>query len=185
MDIRDAQQDMRDAYFNGAPGVFASATAWLAAAAVAWMQSTQAGVLTLFFGGMLIHPAGIALEKALGRSGRHRRDNPLAGLAIESTVLMLLAIPVAYAAFLHRPAWFFCAMLLIIGGRYLVFTTLYGLRVYWLCGATLAAAGFASAVVNAPAPLVALASALIEYVFAAILFSSGRRESRVNVGNIA
>ena len=184
MDIRDAQHDMRDAYFNGAPGLLASGTVWLVAAVVAWTQSTPAGVLTLFFGGMLIHPAAIVLEKMLGRSGKHRPDNPLAGLALESTILMLFAIPVAYAAFLHRPSWFFCAMLLIIGGRYLVFNTLYGLRTYWLCGAALAAAGFASAVIDAPAPLIALTGALIEYLFAAILYTSGRPKSSASTENL-
>ena len=49
--IADAQQDMRDAYYGGAPGVITSGTAWLIAGLVSFIISSKAGILTLIFGG--------------------------------------------------------------------------------------------------------------------------------------
>ncbi|MEL7187564.1 MAG: hypothetical protein AAFN50_14210, partial [Pseudomonadota bacterium] len=137
MSITDAQQDMRDAYYGGATGAVTSATAWLAAALVATFVSQYAGILTLIFGGMLIFPASVVLCKIIGRSGKHHKDNPLAPLAIEGTIWMLLCILVAIGAALYKIEWFFPAMLLVIAGRYLTFSTLYGLRLYWAFAATL------------------------------------------------
>lgn len=176
-DFADAQRDLRVAYCAGGPGVLASAIAWACAAAVAAFVSPRQAVLALFVGGMLIHPLGLLITKALGRSGSHAKGNPLAALALESTILMLLCLPIAWALSLHRLDWFFPAMLLIIGGRYLLFTTMYGLRTYWLLGATLAVAGFALVVLLAPPAAAALTGALIELAFAVYLIGVGRREA--------
>ena len=175
--IEEAQNDLRTAYDGGATGAVCSATAWLAAAVVAWTVTPVAGVWTLVFGGMLIFPASVLLSKALGRSGQHDKQNPLASLAMEGTVWMLLSIVLALGLSLHRVDWFFPAMLLVIGGRYLTFKTLYGMKLYWVFGGTLAAAGFALGVLAAPASLGALAGALIEYGFGLAIFLRQRAAS--------
>ena len=72
----------------------------------------------------------------------------------------------------YRVEWFFPAMLLLIGGRYLTFTTIYGMRQYWACGAALALVGFLMVLSRAPFPVGAFAGALIEYVFAAVVFAA-------------
>ena len=61
-------------------------------------------------------------------------------------------------------------MLLLIGGRYLTFQTLYGLRIYWICGAALCVGGLALALLRAPAPISAFTGAVIELGFAAFVF---------------
>ncbi len=175
MIIEQAQANMRHAFFGGATGVATSALAWLAAALTAFLVSPRGGMAALFIGGMFIHPAAILLSKLLGRPGTPARDNPLARLALEGTVWLLLAIAVAFIASLQRVEWFFIAMLLTIGGRYLTFATLYGLRVYWACGAALAAAGFGLAVLGADAATIALSGGLIELLFAGIVFSRERK----------
>jgi len=129
MSIADAQRDMREAYYGGSTGAVTSATAWLVAALVATFANPTAGILTLIIGGMLIFPASVVLCKVLGRSGKHSNGNPLAPLAIEGTIWMLLSIPVAIGAALYRVEWFFPAMLLVIAGRYFTFATLYGMRI--------------------------------------------------------
>ena len=174
MTYEEAQADMRRAYCDGATGVIASATAWLAAAIAAWVSTSQASILTLLVGGMFIFPVSVLLSKAVGRSGIHAKGNPLAALATSGTLWMLLAIPVAYAAGLHRAEWFFPAMLLIIGGRYLTFPTLYGLPVYYVLGALLAAAGMLLVMMRMPVVAGALAGSIIEYVLGAILFARAR-----------
>jgi len=171
MTVTEAQQDMRRAYYSGAPGVAASATVWLAAGLTAVLYGSQAAVLALLGGGMLIHPMAVALSKVLGRSGSHNRENPLGPLALEGTVWLLLTLAVAYALSLYRVDWFFPALLLMIGGRYLTFQTLYGIRAYWLGGVVLAAAGVALAVVGVPVYVGAFTGAVVEGAVAAVVFA--------------
>jgi hypothetical protein len=176
MSMRDAQADMRHAYLGGSAGVFASALAWLAAGIVGLAVSPYGAVAALFFGGMLIHPAAILLSKLAGRPGKLRPGNPLAPLALEGTIWMLILIPVALYLAAEWPQYFFIAMLLIIGGRYLTFATLYGTRLYWLLGAALAASAFALIAIKASVPTAALTGAAIELLFAILLFRLARRE---------
>jgi hypothetical protein len=179
MRIGEAQANMRHAYIGGATGIFASSLVWLAAALVSHLVSPRGGIAALFIGGMFIHPAAIVLSKLLGRPGAHHKDNPLGRLAIETTVWMLLAIPVAFLLSFQRTEWFFIAMLVTIGGRYFTFATLYGMRVYWICGIALAFAAFGLAALNAGSTVAALTGAAIELTFAAIVFASTRRETGI------
>jgi hypothetical protein len=169
MTIADAQRDMRFAYYNSATGAMASATAWLVAALVVTFVCGTAGIGALIVGGMFIFPASVLLSKVMGRPGKHGKDNPLGALAMEGTMWMILSIPVAVAAALYKVEWFFPAMLLVIGGRYLTFATLYGLKIYWAFAATLAAAALALVVFEAPVLSAAFAGALIEYAFGIVL----------------
>lgn len=65
-------------------------------------------------------------------------------------------------------------MLLIIGGRYLTFATLYGARLYWACGAALAAAGCALGYLNATPAIAAFTGAATEAAFAVAIFVAVR-----------
>lgn len=170
MNITAAQQDMRTAYTEGATGVLASGLVWLTAALVAGLVSLKASILTLFFGGMLIHPLGLAFDKLAKRSGKHSKENPLASLAMESTVILLLGIMTALAMAQVKAEWFFLITLVIIGGRYLLFQTLFGKKIYWLLGALLAALGTAAFILNLPIKPVIFAGAIIEIVFAFLIF---------------
>jgi hypothetical protein len=176
MTVSEAQADLRHGYLGGSAGVFASGIAWLAAGIIALAVSPRGAVAALFFGGMLIHPASMLLAKLAGRPGKHSPGNPLAQLALESTIWMLLAIPIALYLALESPQNFFIAMLLTIGGRYLTFATLYGTRVYWLLGALLALASMALIAVKAPAAPAAFTGAVIELFFALLIFQRARRE---------
>ena len=169
---------MRAGYFGGAPGMFASALVWLVAGVVAATSAPPRAILALFVGGMLIHPLGVVLAKALGRPGAHTRGNPLGALALESTAILLLGFPLAYVVSQAHVTWFFPAMLLVIGGRYLTFATLYGMRVYWACGAMLAVAGFLLVAMHAPFHIGAFAGAVIEGTFAERIFRLIRGASR-------
>lgn len=171
----EAQADMRDGYLWGAPGIAASSAAWLAAAGVAFNVSASAAVWTLLIAGAFIHPAGMLIAKALGRSGAHQPGNPLARLAMEGTLWLLAGIAVAYGMSALRIEWFFPAMLLVIGGRYLTFQSVYGLSLYWALGATLCVAGIVFALLRVPAAFSAMAGGLIEVAFAAAIYRQARR----------
>lgn len=174
--IIDAQKDMRDAYYGGAPGVITSGTAWLIAGLVAFFVSAKAGMLALIIGGMFIFPASVVFCKLIGVSGKHQKENPLAPLALESTFWMLLSIPIAVGCAFYRIEWFFPAMLFVIGGRYLTFSTLYGVRIYWIFAMSLVVMGWALLAINAPTYLGAFSGAFIEYSFGVALFVVYKRE---------
>lgn len=114
----------------------------------------------------------------LERFGTHTRGNPLGLLALETTVLLLLGFPLAYVVSQAQVSWFFPAMLLVIGGRYLTFATLYGLRVYWACGALLAGAGFLLVAMRAPFSVGAFVGGALEIGFALWIFVTVRGADR-------
>ena len=168
--VAEAQRDMRAGYYGGAPGMLASALVWLVAGGIAVTGTPAQAILALFVGGMGIHPVGVVLARALGRPGAHTRGNPLGALALESTGVLLLGFPLAYVVAQAHQTWFFPAMLLVIGGRYLTFATLYGMRVYWACGARLAVTGFLLVAMQAPFHWGAFAGAAIEGAYALRIF---------------
>jgi hypothetical protein len=176
MTFSEAQLDMRRAYANGSTGALASGIIWLIAGGVALMSSPANAALALFIGGMFIFPLSILLSKAAGCNGSHSPQNPLGTLAMEGTFLMLACFPIAFAVLWHRAEWFFPAMLLIIGGRYLTFQTLYGMRLYWLFGCALLT-GAAILIMLQAVPVVgAFAGGIIEVAFAAALFTAYKKE---------
>ena len=181
MQFKEAQEDMRISYFGGGPGAFTSGIVWLAAGITAVISTTQLSVLVFFFGGMLIHPVGILLSKALGRSGKHTAGNPLSTLALESTFMLFIGLGIAYLVLQLKPNWFFPIMILIIGGRYLLFSTLYGMRVYWIFGATLIVTGFLGLLLNAPFHWIALLGGIIEVLFSFIILYSEKRKIKNNI----
>lgn len=177
LSIADAQRDMRFAYLSGAPGILASAAAWLVAGLLATYSTPQRAIVGLFIGGIFIHPIGVMITKALGRPGNHTKGNPLGTLALESTLQMLLCLPLAYTVSRYRVEWFFPAMLLIIGGRYLTFATMYGRRIYWVCGGALAIAAYLLVAMRAPVPMGANAGAAIEAMFGLIVLMAARKSA--------
>lgn len=173
--IANAQADLRKGYADGALGVLASGTVWMAAALVAFLVSSQTAIWTLFFGGMLIHPLGLLMAKLVGVPGNHSKQNPLGKLIMEGTIFMLMCIPLALLLSLQNHAWFFQGMLLIIGGRYLTFATLYGIKTYWILGAVLGAAAFALFFFNGNPAISALSGSMIEIGFGIFLFLSYKK----------
>lgn len=170
-----AQANMRESYCAGAPGVLVSGLVWLAAGVVAVMASYQASVFALLIGGAFIFPLSVVATKLMGRRGTHAAGNPLGRLASEGTFWLLAGIAVAYGMHVLRLEWFFPAMLLIIGGRYLTFQTIYGLRLYWVLGAVLCGMGLLLALARVAPPVAAFAGGVTELVAAAVLFRQTRR----------
>lgn len=165
---------MRQVYWRGGPGVLVSGSVWLVAGAVALAGAARQTVLTLFVGGMLIHPLTVLLCKLLGRPGAHTRGNPLAPLGMENTLWLMFGCVLAYGLTLWRSELFFPAMLLMIGGRYLTFATLYGMRLYWLFAAVLAGAGMLLAQSDASMAAGAFVGGVIEIVFGIAICIAGR-----------
>lgn len=162
------QAQMRAGYGSGWTGIAASALAWAMAAGIAWQSSAQHAIWALLAGGALIFPASVVLGKLLGLPCTHPKGNALGSLAGASTFWLIFCLPIAWLLGQQQPAWFFAAMLLVIGGRYLVFASIYGMALYWALGLILAAAGFGLTALSMPAAVIASAGAAIELVFAGL-----------------
>lgn len=178
MTYTQAQSDMRQGYYSGATGILASSLAWFVAAGFAALASPAQAVWALLAGGMFIYPVGLLLCKLLGSRGNHAKGNPLGLLAGASTFWLIFCLPIAYLLSLWQTSLFFPAMLLVIGGRYLVFATIYGMRLYWALGLALAGAGFALAALKATVFAGALAGAVLEALFAMACVVQHRRWAR-------
>ncbi|MHC2993367.1 hypothetical protein OB13_17960 [Pontibacter sp. HJ8] len=166
---------MRAAYLYGYTGVLVSGTAWLVAGLVALYVSPEKAVWTLLVGGVFIHPVSILLNKVLGASGVHAQSNLLGKLGMEGTVFMIMCLPLAYGLSFQKVEWFFQGMLLIIGGRYLTFATLYGSRIYWALGIGLGIAGYLLFNLNSSAQSTVLVGAAIEITFGLLMLTVLRR----------
>lgn len=168
--ISTAQADLRKAYADGSLGILASGMVWMTAALVSFLVSSQTAIWTLFFGGMLIHPLGLLLAKVAGIQGSHSKQNPLGQLVMETTIFMLMCIPLALLLSFQDHAWFFQGILLIIGGRYLTFATLYGIKTYWILGGLLGVSSFVLFFLEASPSISALSGSFIELGFGVFMF---------------
>ncbi|MCV2884427.1 hypothetical protein OE749_06945 [Aestuariibacter sp. AA17] len=168
--VTSAQKDMRAAYCFGIPGIIASGSVWLVAGLAALLSEPLHGVITLIFGGMVIFPASIVLCRVFGYSGKHAKGNPLAPLAIEGTIWMLLSIVIAIVLATFNMSLFFPAMLFIIAGRYLTFATLYGNQIFYLFSVSLVLAGLLLSIITPPIFVGGLVGGLVEIVFALVIY---------------
>ena len=175
--IRQAQLDMRAGYLHGFSGVIVSGVVWLIAGIVAIYFSPIQAMWTLLVGGAFIHPLAILVNKALGACGSHAPNNPLGQLAMEGTLFMIMCMPLAYALSLQKVQWFFQGMLLIIGGRYLTFATLFGARMYWALGITLGISAYVLFKLNAQPHISIFIGSAIEISFGLIMLVTRRRVS--------
>jgi hypothetical protein len=176
--FRQAQTDMRKGYANGSIGIIVSGTIWLISAATSYIYSPTQAIWVLFIGGMFIYPVGVLLSKVMGVTGAHTKGNLLGNLAMEGTIFMLMCLPLAFVLSLQQPEWFFQSMLLIIGGRYLTFASIYGLKIYWILGGILGVAGYLLFYFGVPSFGSLLTGSFIEISFGVLMFLSFQRVNR-------
>lgn len=182
MTIAEAQENMRFGYFGGVPGLLASGLVWVVAGLFGQLSSAQASIIALFVGGMFIHPISVVICKLLKRPGSHKKGNPLAALVFESTVLLFVGFFIAYAAMLFNAGLFFPIMMMIIGSRYLLFSTLYGLRIYWGIGGFLIVSGIFCTVMQLPFITGAFLGGAIELVSSVLVFQvSKSNDPRIQI----
>lgn len=168
--LKVAQSDMSSTYRNGATGVLISGLVWLTTAGVIYRFSIHQAIWALLVGGALIHPISTLVNRLLGGKASTNKDNQLVSLAMEGTFFMLMSIPVAYGLASLHPTWFFQSMLMIIGGRYLTFHTLYGNKLYWLLGGVLGLSAYGLFASNTQAMVTTLTGGFIEVGFSVLLF---------------
>ena len=97
-------------------------------------------------------------------------------LALESTFLLFIGLFIAFLSLQIRPNWFFSIMILIIGGRYFIFSSIYGMRVYWVFGTVLILSGVGGFLFNTPFHVIGLTGGIIEILFSFIILSLEKNE---------
>ena len=143
MRISDAQLESRTVFLGGFVGQLVSALVWLASAAIATFVAPKAGFWALAIGGAAIFPLTQASLRLAGRRASLAPENPLNHLAMQVAFTVPLVLPLAGAAALHNPGWFYPACLIIVGAHYLPFVFLYGMKTFAVLAAALTGAGFA------------------------------------------
>jgi hypothetical protein len=140
--VSEAQFEVRSVYLGGFVGQFVSAVIWFASAAIATFVDPKTGFWSLAIGGAAIFPLTQLLLRLSGRRASLTRQNPLRNLAIQVAFTIPSVLPVAGAAALYTPGFFYPACLMIVGAHYLPFVFLYGMKTYAALAATLICAGF-------------------------------------------
>ena len=174
-DIKQSQLEMSKNHIQGVMGVLVSGVIWLLAGLAAYEYSPKQAIWVLLIGGAFIHPISTVLNKITGMGHTQSKTNALGKLAMEGTIFMIMCIPLAYGLSMQRTEWFFQAMLMIIGGRYLTFQTLFGNRLFWLLGALLGIAGYVLFSLHAPSHTSALTGSTIEIFFGLFLYRNARK----------
>ena len=141
MNVAEAQREVRAIYVGGFYGQLVAGAVWLVSAALTTWVSQRAGILALVFGGMFIFPLTQLLLRGSGRPASLASSNPFRELALEIAFLVPLLLPLVGAATLHRAAWFYPAMMIVVGAHYLPFSFLYGMRLFILLSAILLSVG--------------------------------------------
>lgn len=171
MNINEAQSDMRYAYMAGSTGILISGLIWIIAGLISFFHSNQLSIIIFFLGGMFIHPMGILLDRLFNRPGKHDKNNPLSHLTLESTLILFIGLFISYSIYHVKADWFFPIMLLIIGCRYVLFNTIYGIKLYWVLGLTLVFFGTFLILNSYSFYIGAIAGGIIEMIFGTIIFS--------------
>ena len=176
MNFKDSQKDMRVAYLGGGTGVIVSSIVWLISGIVAIYFTEEISIMTFFLGGIIIYPLGIASVKFFKRTGKHLENNALAFLAFESTAILFIGLFIAYSIFQVEKHWFFPVMLMVIGARYLIFQSIYGMKIYWILGLLLVVSGMLSLISNQPFHIGAIIGGILEIVFGVLIIQLVRNQ---------
>jgi hypothetical protein len=95
-------------------------------------------------------------------------------LALESTIILFVDLFLAFYVAKLQAEWFYSILLMIIGVRYLVLNTLYGMEVYWILGTSLMFSGMLCIVLNAKFVIGAFIGGITEIVFALVIFAQSK-----------
>jgi hypothetical protein len=127
MDIKAAQQDVRNTFMHGSVGQTISGVIWLVSAVLGTWVSERYAILLLVVGGAFIFPLTQLILRLLGRSGALPKGHPMNQLATQVAFIVPFSLPLIGAASLYNINWFYPAFMLVVGTHYLPFMFLYGM----------------------------------------------------------
>jgi hypothetical protein len=177
MQIRQAQKDVRETFLGGFAGQLVSAVLWGTSAATCTWHSLRLGELVLVLGGFLIFPLTQALLRSMGHAYALPKGHPMNALGIQVAFTLPLTLPLVIGVGALRPAWFYPALMIVMGAHYLPFVFLYGMWQFAVLCATLVASGVLIAMyVPKPISLGAWFTAVLLFVFAFVGRQAARNE---------
>ena len=183
MDVEYAQREVRTTYVGGSVGQLVSGLIWVASAVVATWGSHRAAAVLLVVGGVFIFPLTQVVLRLMGRPSSLRRGHPMNALGMQVAFVLPLSLPVVFAASIYHHAWFYPAMMVVLGAHYLPFIFMYGMWQFGVLSAVLIGAGVG---IGLWAPgefsLGAWLTAVALLGFAAVSWLVVGRESREAVG---
>jgi len=176
MQISEAQADLRRAYLDAGPGTLISGLVWIAASIALARDGVGTGFVVLFFGGMLIYPLSLLVNRTLLRRPAESPGNPFGRLVLESTIAMIAAFLPAWLFLDHAPALVMPLAALAVGAHYFAFRTAYGLNIFWALGGLLMAMSIAAIYRVWPFPdAFVLAIGIVEILFGILLTANALR----------
>ena len=141
MNLQSAQLEVRTVFLGGFAGQLVSGILWLVSAALSTWVSQKYGMAFLFLGGMLIYPLTQLSLRLMGQSTGLGAENPLKQLATQIAFTVPINFLLVGAASLYRFDWFYPAAMIVVGGHYLPFCFLYGMRQFAILAALLVTGG--------------------------------------------
>ncbi len=171
--LATAQSTMRQNYINGGPGVLTSGVVWLISAIITYFVGFQAGMVSLFVGGMLIVPVSGFIERQM-RNDISKPDKGMTRLAMLTLPLLFGGLFLGYVMSFRNEALFFEIVAIAIGLRYLVFTKVYGLKLFVILGLLLIITGIGAYFSSIHLVVVPLTVGLFEILIGAFLTLSKR-----------
>ena len=145
MEIAAAQREVRQTFMGGFAGQLVTAILWAVSAAACTWHSFRSGEIILLVSGIFIFPLTQLLLRSMGHAYSLPKGNPLnaLGMQVAFTVPPLLPLAIVIASF--HPAWFYPALMIIVGAHYLPFIFMYGMKQFAVLSAALIAGGVAIA----------------------------------------
>jgi hypothetical protein len=176
MELAQAQKDVRDTFLGGFAGQLVSAVLWgISAAACTW-HSLHLGAVIIVLGGVLIFPLTQLLLRCLRHAYALPKGHPMNALAIQVAFTLPLTLPVVIGTAALRPAWFYPALMIMLGAHYLPFVFLYGMWQFAGLCAVLVTSGVAIGLyLPEPISLGAWLTATLLFLFAFVGRHAARR----------
>jgi hypothetical protein len=141
MFIKEAQKEVRSAFFGGSAGQLIAGIIWALSAFISTWGTPRLGMAVLFFVNMLLFPLTQFTLKLMGRPAKLSPGNTLHQLATQIAFTVPIGFMLVGAATLYRENWFYPASMIVVGAHYLPFIFLYGMPQFGILAGLLIAGG--------------------------------------------
>jgi hypothetical protein len=152
MEIVDAQRDVRETFMGGFAGQLVSAIVWGASGAVCTWGSLRLAELVLIFGGFFIFPLTQLLLRSMGHTYALPKGHPMNALGMQVAFTLPLMLPLVIGIAILHPAWFYPALMIVLGAHYLPFIFMYGMWQFGVLSTSLIVSGV-TIVMYVPTPV--------------------------------
>lgn len=141
MEISTAQRDVRETFLGGFAGQLVSALVWGASAAACTWGSLRLGELVVICGGFFIFPLTQLTLRSMGHASALPKGHPMNALGMQIAFSLPLTLPVVIAIGALHPAWFYPALMVVLGAHYLPFIFMYGMWQFGVLSGSLVVSG--------------------------------------------